>query len=65
VAWWIVSATFDPDLYRIWRLMASDIVFAAVLVGLALALPGLADARSAPPSPLRRGDLRSGTVRRT
>jgi O-antigen ligase len=57
VAWWIVSATFDPDLYRIWRLMASDIVFAAVLVGLALALPGLADARSVPPSPLRRGDL--------
>ena len=42
VAWWIVSTTFDPDLYRTWRLMASDIVFAAVLVALALALPALA-----------------------
>lgn len=46
LAWWIVSATFDPDLYRTWRLMASDIIFAAVLIGLALALPRLAEGRA-------------------
>ncbi|HEX5451593.1 MAG TPA: O-antigen ligase family protein, partial [Candidatus Limnocylindrales bacterium] len=38
VGWWIVSATFDPDLYRAWRLMASDVVMAAVLVAMAAAL---------------------------
>ena len=46
IGWWVVSATFDPDLYRIWRLMASDIVFAAVLVALAVALPSFGERRS-------------------
>ena len=50
VAWWIVSATFDPDLYRTWRLMASDIIFAAVLVALGLALPALVSSDPARPS---------------
>jgi O-Antigen ligase len=50
VGWWIVSATFDPDLYRTWRLMASDIVMASVVVALALALPRvLAADRDRPP----------------
>lgn len=52
VGWWIVSATFDPDLYRTWRLMASDIVMASAVVALALALPRvLADDGDRRPDP--------------
>lgn len=50
VAWWIVSATFDPDLYRTWRLMSSDVIFAAMLVAMAIALEAAGRAEPAMPA---------------
>jgi len=42
LAWLVVATTFDVDLYREWRKMASDIVMIAVLIAASFALHGLA-----------------------
>jgi O-antigen ligase len=39
VAWLIVATTFDPDLYRVWRHMASDMLMVVLVTTAALALP--------------------------
>jgi O-antigen ligase len=38
LAWLVVATTFDPDLYRFWRNMASDMVMMAVITAAAFAL---------------------------